>query len=90
LPALETPPQPDLAVTTRAKYRQTLAVLEVELATAPVTGAAIGGVLAQRCPDAAGSLYGVSTRIVSGTSVARPARQAVGRMRSWEEVISGA
>ena len=44
--------QPDLAVTTRAKYRQTLAVLEVELATAPVTGAAIGGVLAQRCPDA--------------------------------------
>ena len=45
--------QPDLAVTTRAKYRQTLAVLEVELATAPVTGAAIGGVLAQRCPDAA-------------------------------------
>jgi integrase len=45
--------QPDLAVTTRAKYRQTLAVLEVELATAPVTGAAIGGVLAQRCRDAA-------------------------------------
>ena len=45
--------QPDLAVTRRAKYRQTLAVLEVELATAPVTGAAIGGVLAQRCPDAA-------------------------------------
>ena len=44
--------QPDLAVTTRAKYRQTLAVLEVELATAPVTGAAIGGVLAQRRPDA--------------------------------------
>jgi hypothetical protein len=40
-------------VTTRAKYRQTLAVLEVELATAPVTGAAIGGVLAQRCRDAA-------------------------------------
>ena len=40
-------------MTTRAKYRQTLAVLEVELATAPVTGAAIGGVLAQRCPDAA-------------------------------------
>jgi hypothetical protein len=45
--------QPDLAVTTRAKYRQTLALLEVELATAPVTGAAIGGVLAQRWRDAA-------------------------------------
>jgi site-specific recombinase XerD len=45
--------QPDLAVTTRAKYRQTLAVLEVELATAPVTGAAIGGVLTQRWRDAA-------------------------------------
>lgn len=45
--------QPDLAVTTRPKYRQMLAVLEVELATAPVTSAAIGGVLAQRCPDAA-------------------------------------
>ncbi|MGH2941754.1 MAG: hypothetical protein ACRDLN_03125, partial [Solirubrobacteraceae bacterium] len=45
--------QPDLAVTTRAKYRQTLGVLEVELATSPVTGAAIGGVLAQRWRDAA-------------------------------------
>ena len=43
--------QPHLAVTTRPKYRQTLAVLEV-FATAPVTGAAIGGVLAHRCPDA--------------------------------------
>lgn len=40
-------------MTTRAKYRQRLAVLEVELATAPVTGAAIGGVLAQGCRDAA-------------------------------------
>lgn len=45
--------QPDLAVTTRAKYRQTLAVLEVELGTAPLTGAAIGGVLVQRWRDAA-------------------------------------
>ena len=30
--------QPDLAVTTRAKCRQTLAVREVKLAAAPVTG----------------------------------------------------
>ncbi|MBA3748142.1 MAG: hypothetical protein H0W96_11725 [Solirubrobacterales bacterium] len=40
--------QPDLAATTRAKYRQTLSVVEDELGTARVTGAAIGGVLAQR------------------------------------------
>jgi hypothetical protein len=37
--------QPDLAPTTRAKYRQSLAVVEDELGDAPVTGA---GVVAQR------------------------------------------
>jgi hypothetical protein len=40
--------QPDLASTTRAKYRQTLAVLEDELGDAPVTGAALAGVVEQR------------------------------------------
>ncbi len=32
--------QPDLAPTTRAKYRQTLTVLEDEFGDAPITGAA--------------------------------------------------
>jgi len=45
--------QPDLAMTTRAKYRQTLAVLESELGAAPVTGVGIAGVLAKRWRDAA-------------------------------------
>ncbi|MCA1680029.1 MAG: site-specific integrase [Actinobacteria bacterium] len=40
--------QPDLAPTTRAKYRQTLTVLEDELGDAPVTGAGLAGVVAQR------------------------------------------
>ena len=40
--------QPDLASTTRAKYRQTLTVLEDELGDAPITGAALAGVVAQR------------------------------------------
>ena len=40
--------QPDRASTTRAKYRQTLAVVEDELGDAPVTGAALAGVVAQR------------------------------------------
>jgi hypothetical protein len=35
--------QPDLAATTRAKYRQTLAVVEDELGDAPVTGAGLAG-----------------------------------------------
>ncbi len=42
-----------LAVTTRAKYRQTLAVLDAELGAAPVTGAGIGGVVAQHWHHAA-------------------------------------
>lgn len=37
--------QPDLASTTRAKYRQTLMVVEDELGDAPVTGAGLGGVV---------------------------------------------
>jgi integrase len=40
--------QPDLAPTTRAKYRQTLAVVEDGLGDAPVTGAGLAGVVAQR------------------------------------------
>lgn len=40
--------QPDLASTTRAKYRQTLTVLEDELGDAPVTGAGLAGVVEQR------------------------------------------
>jgi site-specific recombinase XerD len=40
--------QPDLAPTTRAKYRQTLAVIEDELGDAPVTGAGLAGLVAQR------------------------------------------
>ena len=40
--------QPDLAPTTRAKYRQTLAVVEDELGDAPVTGAGLAGAVAQR------------------------------------------
>jgi site-specific recombinase XerD len=40
--------QPDLASTTRAKYRQTLTVLEDEIGDAPITGAALAGVVAQR------------------------------------------
>ena len=40
--------QPDLAPTTRAKYRQTLTVLEDELGDAPITGAGLAGVVAQR------------------------------------------
>lgn len=40
-------------MTTRAKYRQTLAVLEPSSATAPVTGAGIGGVVAQHWHHAA-------------------------------------
>ncbi len=40
--------QPDLAPTTRAKYRQTLTVLEDEFGDAPVTGAGLAGVVAQR------------------------------------------
>jgi len=40
--------QPDLAPTTRAKYRQTLAVIEDELGDAAVTGAGLAGVVAQR------------------------------------------
>jgi len=42
------PSQPDLVSTTRAKYRQTLTVLEDELGDAPVTGAGLAGVVAQR------------------------------------------
>jgi len=40
--------QPDLAATTRAKYRQTLTVVEAELGASAVTGAAITGVVAPR------------------------------------------
>src|SRR5919112_2929144 len=40
--------QPDLASTTRAKYRQTLAVVEDELGDAPVTGADLAAVVEQR------------------------------------------
>ena len=40
--------QPDLAPTTRAKYRQTLTVLEDQLGDALVTGAGLAGVVAQR------------------------------------------
>lgn len=40
--------QPDLAPTTRAKYRQTLAVVEDELGDAPVTGTGLAGVVEQR------------------------------------------
>ena len=40
--------QPDLAATTRVKYRLTLAVVEDELGDAPVTGAGLAGVVAQR------------------------------------------
>ena len=40
--------QPDLAATTRAKYRQTLAVVEDELGDAPVTGPGLAGVVEQR------------------------------------------
>jgi hypothetical protein len=40
--------QPDLAPTTRAKYRQTLAVVEDELGDAAVTGAGLAGAVAQR------------------------------------------
>jgi hypothetical protein len=40
--------QPDLAATTRAKYRQTLTVVEDELGDAPVTRAGLAGVVAQR------------------------------------------
>jgi hypothetical protein len=39
--------QPDLAPPTRAKYRQTLTVVEDELGDAPVTGG-LAGVVAQR------------------------------------------
>jgi hypothetical protein len=40
--------QPDLAAGTRAKYRQTLTVVEGELGDARVTGAALAAVIAQR------------------------------------------
>jgi len=40
--------QPGLAPTTRAKYRQTLTVVEDELGDALVTGAGLAGVVAQR------------------------------------------
>ena len=40
--------QPDLASTTRAKYRQTLAIVEDELGDTPVTGAGLAGVVEQR------------------------------------------
>ena len=40
--------QPDLAATTRAKYRQTLAVVEDELGDSPVTGAGLARVVEQR------------------------------------------
>jgi len=40
--------QPDLAPTTCAKYRQTLTIVEDELGDAPVTGAGLAGVVAQR------------------------------------------
>jgi hypothetical protein len=57
--------QPDLAPTTRAKYRQTLAVLEDELADAPMTGAGLAGVVAQRWHHASPATWnrhvGVST-----------------------------
>ena len=40
--------QPGLAPTTRAKYRQTLTVVQDALGDAPVTGAGLAGVVAQR------------------------------------------
>lgn len=40
--------QRDLAATTRAKYRQTLAVVEGEFGDAAVTGPALAGVVEQR------------------------------------------
>jgi len=40
--------QPDLASTTRAKYHQTLTVVEDKRGDAPVTGADLAGVVAQR------------------------------------------
>jgi len=40
--------QPDLASTTRAKYRQTLTILEDELGDAPATGPGLAGVVEQR------------------------------------------
>jgi len=40
--------QPDLASTTRAKYRQTLTVREDELGDAPITDAGLAGVIEQR------------------------------------------
>jgi len=42
------PSRPDLAPTTRTKYRQTLTVLEDELGDAPVTGPGLAGVVARR------------------------------------------
>jgi len=39
---------PDTAMTTRAKFRQTVSVVEDGLGASPVTGAAITGVVAQR------------------------------------------
>jgi hypothetical protein len=39
--------QPELAATTRAKYRRTLAVVEDELGDVPVTGAGLGDVVEQ-------------------------------------------
>ena len=44
--------QPDLASTTRAKYRQTLTVLEDELGDAPITGAALGVLVRTLSPAA--------------------------------------
>jgi len=49
--------QPDLAPTTRAKYRQTLTVVEDELGDAPVTGAALAGVVAQRWHHASAATW---------------------------------
>jgi integrase len=43
-------------VTTRAKYRQTLGVVEDELGDAAVTGAGLAGVVAQRWPRVAGDV----------------------------------
>ena len=71
--------QPDLASTTRAKYRQTLTVLEDELGDAPVTGAGLA---------ASSSSAGITRRRRRGTATSRPSvpsRATGGRLCNWAE-----
>ena len=77
--------QPDLAATTRAKDRQTLAVVEDELGDAPVTGPGLAGIVAQRWHHASPATW--NRHVSTIRSFAHSSASAPG---SWTSTLDAA